>query len=52
MKKTYLKPETECLDIKFDAILLGVSNDTNADSSQPVLSKDRIFMDLEDEDFE
>lgn len=52
MKKTYLKPETECLDIKFDAILLGVSNDTKADPTNDVLSKDRIFMDLEDEDFE
>lgn len=51
MKKTYLKPETECLDIKFDAIMMSVS-ETPADSSKPVLSKDRIFMDLEDEDFE
>lgn len=51
MKKNYLKPEIECLDIKFDAILLGVSGDTKADPSKSVLGKERDMFELEDEEF-
>lgn len=41
MKKTYLRPETELLDVKFNAIMLNTSPGTDADSTSPVLSKER-----------
>lgn len=44
MKKTYLKPETELLDVKFNAIMLNTSPGSDADSGSPVLSKERNFV--------
>lgn len=43
MKKTYLKPETELISIKFGAIMLTLSQ-TNADKDLPVLDKERNFV--------
>lgn len=43
MKKNYVKPETECLKVQFEAIMLGIS-ETKADPSNPVLSKERQFI--------
>ena len=49
MKKNYLAPEMVVENVKIDAILLGVSDGTNASSSSPVLSKE---LDIEDEEEE
>lgn len=40
MKKTYLKPETELISVKFNAIMLSLS-DNYANPNDPVLSKER-----------
>lgn len=47
MKKTYLKPETECLSVSFNAIMLSISG-TNANSETPVLGKERVINFAED----
>lgn len=43
MKKTYLKPETELIPIKFSAIMLTLSQ-TEANPDNPVLGKERDFV--------
>lgn len=46
MKKNYVKPETECLKVQFEAIMetmLGMS-ETKANPDNAVLSKERQFI--------
>lgn len=52
MKKTYLRPETELLDVKFNAIMLTTSPGSPADSTSPVLSKGRNFVNFAEEEDE
>lgn len=48
MKKTYLKPETELISVKFNAIMLSLSNNTDADPAKDVLSKERNIINFAD----
>lgn len=47
MKKTYLRPETELISVKFNAIMLSLSN-ADADPAKDVLGKERNFINFAD----